>query len=1057
VSRRRIKIHRAKIDYRTQTKEAPTGLVTAQERFHHGNFAAAAALCRKLLAVDPHHAGVLHLSGLIAHRYGDAESAISLIGRALQEEPQSPEMHYNLGVVLVGKGQLIEAALAFTDAVELNPGYVDAWFNLGRACKDLGCVSRAVQAFAKAASLRPQDAKVHYNLGNACAAMRALPEAIDAFTTAIACQTDFKDALRNLAQVLLRAARAEDAVRILNRLLEIDPAYPKIHLLLGCALVDDHRPEEAFAQFLAAIDADSADALAYSNLASVAIRVGRFDIATAVSKAALELDPDLAEAYGTLNCALRKQGAITSSIAAAKKALELQPSLSAVYDNLALALADRGQVREAIAWMVRSVVLTHGRASTVSNLCFLLQYLSHPVLLQPEMDAALLRRFHEHWAAIQNSEGRPEPLAPTDPDPERKLKVGLLSPDLHRHPVGYFLAACLPDLDRSQFDIICYSDSRVADDLTEELKGNCTRWVETSDISDLRLTEQIRRDGVDILIDLAGHTAGNRMAVFLRRAAPVQATWAGYVGTTGLAQMDYLIADRFHVPFGEEACYTEKVLRLPDGYICYAPPEYAPEVAILPAVENGYITFGCFNNLTKVNPEVVRAWSSILAAVPASRILLKCRQLDDPEVRAEYRRLFERQGVAAERILLEGHSAHRELLNSYARIDIGLDPFPYSGGLTTLEALWMGVPTITKTGKTFAGRHSTSHLRQVGLDSFITPTLDAYIAAAVRMAEAQPELSALRGSLRERMRQSPLCDGKRFSTHLSTALRRMWAECCSRYSAVGAPEEPVLARERRLPRDGRLRVAVITPYHKEGEDILRRCHESVRLQTYAATHFMIADGHPNQAVANWDVSHIVLSSEHRDNGNTPRAVGSAAAVKEGFDAVAYLDCDNWFLPAHIDSMVTLHQQTEAAVCTAGRSVHTIDGSPLALESRQDESNGEDFSDTSSLFLTRDAFPLIRLWALMPPEFGPYCDRVFWKAVVASGLATAHSPQPTVAFTSQYKVHYQRAGVPIPDGLKTGDDMARMLRSEVELGDNATLDRYLQTVFSRMAVDQECLL
>jgi predicted O-linked N-acetylglucosamine transferase (SPINDLY family) len=292
--------------------------------------------------------------------------------------------------------------------------------------------------------------------------------------------------------------------------------------------------------------------------------------------------------------------------------------------------------------------------------------------------------------------------------------------------------------------------------------------------SDQWLAEQIRADRVDILFDLAGHTGQNRLLVFARKPSPIQVTWAGYVGTTGLKAMDYLLADRHEVPSGAERHYQERVLRMPDGYVTYDPPAYAPPVTRLPALDRGHVTFGCFNNPAKITPQAVEVWAKILRRLPEARLVLKFRGWDNDSVARRFTEMFLAHAIDSRRLELLGPSPHNEFLAAYSRIDLALDPFPYSGGLTTCEALRMGVPVLTFPGDTFAGRHSLSHLSNVGLTETIARDLDDYVELAVSLAGDLPRLAALRAGLRERMAASPLCDGKRFAADLAAILREIW-------------------------------------------------------------------------------------------------------------------------------------------------------------------------------------------------------------------------------------------------------------------------------------------
>jgi predicted O-linked N-acetylglucosamine transferase (SPINDLY family) len=349
--------------------------------------------------------------------------------------------------------------------------------------------------------------------------------------------------------------------------------------------------------------------------------------------------------------------------------------------------------------------------------------------------------------------------------------VGFVSPDLGRHPVGYLLVRVLENLG---LETICYSDRVAQDDMTCRLQAAATQWRDVLGLSDERLAEQIRADAVDILFDLAGHTAHNRLLALARKPAPIQITWLGYVGTTGLAAMDYILADRYEIPPESEVYYREKVLRLPDGYVCFDAPEEAPPVGPLPAMAQGGVTFGCFNNLAKITPQAMRVWAEILRRVPQSRLVLKYRGLEGEGFRRELLERLAAERIDAARVELLGRSPRRELLADYNRIDLALDPFPYSGGLTTCEALWMGVPVVTCPGETFASRHALSHLSNAGLTETIAHDLDEYVELAVALAGDLPRLAGLRAGLRQRMAASPLCDAERFVDNLASLLQDVW-------------------------------------------------------------------------------------------------------------------------------------------------------------------------------------------------------------------------------------------------------------------------------------------
>ena len=365
-------------------------------------------------------------------------------------------------------------------------------------------------------------------------------------------------------------------------------------------------------------------------------------------------------------------------------------------------------------------------------------------------------------------------LTGLDRSPDRPLRIGYVSGDFRNHPVGYFLHSVLAARDKAAAVVCCYSSTEVQDPMTARLKREVDHWRPIFGLDDEQAVQTIRADGIDILVDLAGHTNSNRLGVFARRGAPVQAAWLGYFGTTGLTSMDFVIADRHVLLPADEPSFTERVVRLPDSYLCFSPPAEAGAVAPLPAGLDQPITFGCFNSRTKLNPEVLALWARVLAAVPGSRLLLKAAQYRDKAIRREITQHFAASGIRAERILFEPASPIAAMFEAYGRVDIALDPFPFAGGATTAQALWMGVPVISLVGETWPGRQGASLLSAAGFPDWAVTDADSYVALAQRLATDRAALIALRGGLRAAVANSPLCRADRFARHLEAAYRNMW-------------------------------------------------------------------------------------------------------------------------------------------------------------------------------------------------------------------------------------------------------------------------------------------
>jgi predicted O-linked N-acetylglucosamine transferase (SPINDLY family) len=583
------------------------------------------------------------------------------------------------------------------------------------------------------------------------------------------------DALNLLGVIAGQTDRVDRAIECLHAALRLKPDFAEAQCNLGIVFVIQRRLLEAITCFRQAVHAKPDYAVAYNNLGNALREQGQLDEAVETLRLALRLQPDFADAHSNLGLALQAQG----KWAEAQASFQQGENLKAAGEHFqrGRALKAHGQIAEAIACHERALQLVPDFSNIHNNLLFFLHYREGITLRELAVAHA---DFERKFGAPLRSTWKPHANVP---DPERRLRIGFVSPDLHRHPVGYFLICCLENLDRQHAEAACYSNSADHDELTARIQAAATNWRDTFEWSDESLAERIRDDRIDILFDLAGHTRKNRLLVFARKPAPIQVTWAGYVGTTGLQAMDYILADRYEIPPEAEPHHVERVLRMPHAYVCYEPPDYAPLVSPLPALKNGYVTFASFNNPPKINAAVVEVWARILCRLPSARLVLKYKGMAEPACADRFVQMFAAHGVDPGRLALLGNSPHVDLLQHYNDIDIALDPFPYNGGLTTLEALWMGVPVVTCPGETFAGRHSLTHLSNLGLTQTIARDQDEYVALAVSLAEDLTGLAALRAGLRERMASSPLCNGPQFADDFLQLLRGMWREWCRQQTA----------------------------------------------------------------------------------------------------------------------------------------------------------------------------------------------------------------------------------------------------------------------------------
>ncbi len=670
-------------------------------------------------------------------------------------------------------GELAQAEHLYRQILEADPRQVAARHLLGLVAHQRGHNDLAVRHIGAALRLRPDYAEAHNNLGVALLALGRLDEAADAFGQALRLKPGHSEAHNNLGLALLEQGRPEEAESSVRQALRLQPGHSEAHNNLGVALLQQGRPGEAEAAYQQALRLRPDYAKAHVNLGNALRAQGRLEEAVAAYRHALHLQPGCAEACSNFGVLLADQGRPGEAEAAHQQALRLMPGNAEAHNNLGNALRAQGRLEEAVAAYQQALRLKPGFVEAHSSLLFTLNY--RPGVSLAELAAAHAGYERQHAAPLRaawrpHANGR---------DPERRLRLGFLSPDLRRHPVGYFAVRCLENLDRTRAEVVCYNNALKADDLTARFRAAATVWRDVVGWSDDRLAEQVRADGIDVLFDLAGHTARNRLLVFARKPAPLQVTWIGYEGSTGLAAMDYILADSSVIPAAAEAHYCERVLRLPDSYVCYDPPPAAPPVAAPPAPGRGHVTFGCCNNPAKITAAVIELWSRILLQVPGSRLVLKYRGIDDPACARRFREGFAAQGIDAGRLELLGPSPYEEYLAHYQGLDVALDPFPFCGGVTTCEALWMGVPVVTWPGPTFAGRHSLSYLSSLGLTELVAGDPEEYERLAVRLARDWPRLAELRARLRPQMAGSPLCDGPRFAANLLAVVRgawRRWAE-----------------------------------------------------------------------------------------------------------------------------------------------------------------------------------------------------------------------------------------------------------------------------------------
>lgn len=505
--------------------------------------------------------------------------------------------------------------------------------------------------------------------------------------------------------------------------------------------------------------------------------LGNLDLALDAFSFALKIDPDCAEAYNYSAVVYFERGRLTEAERLYDRALEIRENYAEALNNKANLLNVQGRIVESYNCYAKAVAIRPELFQIRSNLLLSMNY--NPLLYQQEIYEESLK-----WESCQPSIVtrfiHPKSQLSISP---KKIRIGYVSPDFRCHSVAYFLEPLLKNHDKNCFEIFCYSDVVRHDATTTRFRSYADVWQDTHEMNDDELAQCIYHDDVHILVDLTGHTANNRLRVFAAKPAPVQVSWLGYPNTTGLSTIDYRITDDIADPEGADCFYSEKLMRLASGFLCYLPPKDAPPVSERPHIRNRFITFGSFNSIPKISPELVAVWAAVLKRVKGSEILLKSKYLADPTIRSRCLGLFAEFGIRPERIkLLGAEPSMNEHLNRYAEMDIALDTFPYNGTTTTCEALWMGVPVVTLKGDRHSGRVGASILSHVGLNEFIAVSSDEYVNIAVRAAHNIDSL--VLNSVRERLLASPLCNGDLFARSFESALRDMWEMQANKPGAV---------------------------------------------------------------------------------------------------------------------------------------------------------------------------------------------------------------------------------------------------------------------------------
>ncbi|WP_371425221.1 tetratricopeptide repeat protein [Tardiphaga sp.] len=693
------------------------------------------------------HQGIEHA------RDGQWKAALAAFGDAIRLAPDLPNLNFEFGVALCRADRFEDAITAFHRELHVSPKHGPAAAEIGTCLARTGRPAEGIPFLQRGLRLHPNMPLAQFSLGLALLTENRRREALEALDQALLLDASCADAYRTRGLALAMDGQLERAVEDLRAATALDSNNSNAIIELGRTFGLAAREREAGQLFETAARIAPHLALPQYYYGQYLINHRHFQRGLDHVERAIAIDPLYAENYIARGFGLLGQGRVEEAVGAFRHAAKLNPDSSQIAGTLLFALQHKPGVTE------RELFNEHKRWAELFR-------------LSPPHDRLLFRNA---------------------PQPERKPKLGIVSADLHRHAAAFLTLPAFEQLAQIGFPIVCYKTDRkrIDDDFSERFKVAAVAWRDISDRDDAAVIEQITADGIDILFDLSGHTAGSRLGVFERRAAPIQLGWAGYVGTVGLDTYDGILADAVEIPPGHDDCYVEPVIRLPDCYVSYHPPIDAPSVGPLPSLVRQRFTFGCFNRPAKLNAAVAESWGRIFAQLPDAHLLMVYGGLDESATRAAVLRVLSRGGIDPERVELVGEKEQAGLVRAYRDVDLALDPFPYSGGVTTLEAMWMGVPVVTLVGDTFAGRHSASHLTAAGLPEFCAKTREDYVALAIDWSRRRNDLDALRGSLRARLASSPLCDAPRFAQNLARELIRLWADWCAARRAHAAEGEPL--------------------------------------------------------------------------------------------------------------------------------------------------------------------------------------------------------------------------------------------------------------------------
>ena len=697
-----------------------------------------------------------------------------------------------LGGIMFTNGQLQDALAAYQESIHHDPANVSAWCDLGVAYRESAEFDEARRCYDRALEIDPLNSlaltrmgELHLAEGNPGAALNYFERVADESPV-------FHEALVNRIEELIEGDKLVEAEHAARQAIERYPDNAHFHACLGSVLIRAGKARLGLAACKKALEIQPEHQEALFNLTILQNDVTALQNNIGFIRQKLEQNVESAYLQILLAKVLRHSEQLAEAEAVCRKLLENQPTHAPGWKALAECVGARGDAAQSLEYCKKALVLQPEWDVVFSSIVFSSTYL-------PDQSPETIFKTHLDWAGRYEAPllGKQFKHLPGK-DADKRLKIGYVSGDLRNHPVGILLRGALQQHDHGKFEIHCFQTSFTADHLTEILRAGSDYWHQAQLMSVDELANLIHAQGIDILVDLSGHSFFNRLKVFALKPAPIQAAWIGYFHSTGLSSIDYFITDPHTTPQASEQYFSEIPARLPHSRFCYTPFELTPEVSAPPFSRTGYITFGSFNRLSKLNEPVIDAWSRIVMSLPAARLLIKSSGLGDTETAERLKQRFEACGLSPERLILRPSSNYLQMFDEYSEVDIALDPFPFNGGMTTLDALWMGVPVVTLAGNSVVSRQSVSILTNLGLDDLVFPDVESYVAGAVALALDTPRITNLRGIIRPKMSRSPLCDAEQFTQDLEMLYRRMWQAWC-RGEKLGPEIVPGAPVARKIP------------------------------------------------------------------------------------------------------------------------------------------------------------------------------------------------------------------------------------------------------------------